>query len=248
MVLDSFRDIIKHTYGLGFIDMVKLVGSDDGVVVQAMDNDRTVVLYGKLKAPIENLDCTIGLSRLAILNGYLNFSPFSSEKATVQVETVTRSGEKLPCEITFDSNQGHVATYRFMSAEIAEEQIKVPPFKGAVWKVVIKPSKGSMRDLASMNNILGSFESTFTVKTNGSELEFHIGTGASDKTKIVFAKDIKGELKHAWQWPIQQVLSILKLHDSSESCTMSFSDQGALKIDINSGLGTYEFILPARTQ
>jgi hypothetical protein len=98
-----------------------------------------------------------------------------------------------------------------------------------------------------MNNILGAFESTFTVRTRGDNLEFLIGSGANDRSALVFASDIEGELKHQWSWPLPQVLAILKLQETSASCTMSFSDQGALKIDIDSGLGNYEYILPART-
>jgi hypothetical protein len=246
-MLDNFLDIIKHTSALGFIDMVKIVGSKTEATVEAMDDDRTVVLYGKLKQPIEGLNGTIGLSRLGILSGYLNFNAFSSDNATIAIKTQQRGTEEVPCEISFDSNAGHTASYRFMSAEIAEEQIKIPPFKGAKWNVIITPTKASLKDLTAMNSILGTFESTFSVRTSGDNLEFLIGEGAADRTKITFAKGIKGELKHSWKWPLTQVLAILKLHDSSESCTMSFSDQGALKIDIDSGIGEYEYILPARS-
>jgi hypothetical protein len=247
MTLDNFLDIIKHTSGLGFIEMVKLTGTNTDVKLEAMDDDRTVVVNATLKNPIDGLDGTIGLSRLGILSGYLNFAPFAESSASVEIKTQKRAnGDEVPAEIKFDSGLGHVAHYRFMSAEIAEEQIKVPPFKGATWQVVITPTKSAMKDLSAMNSILGSFESTFSVRTNDDNLEFLIGSGASDRTTIVFAKDIQGELKHQWSWPLAQVLAILKLHESSASCTMSFSDQGALQIEIDSGLGTYQYILPAR--
>ena len=248
MILDNFLDIIKHTSGLGFIEMAKLTGDGAGAEIEAMENDRTVVLYGKLKNPITGLDGTVGLSRLGILNGYLNFNPFTSDGASIEIATQDRNGVDIPAEVAFKSADGHTASYRFMSADIAEEQIQVPPFKGATWDVVITPTKSAMADLTAMSNILSGFEATFTVKTSGTNLEFLIGEGASDRSKLIFSSDITGSLKHQWSWPLAQVLSILKLNDSSESCTMSFSDQGALKIDVDSGLGEYQYILPARSK
>jgi len=248
MILDNFQDIIKHTSGLGFIEMVKLTGEATDATIEAMDEDRTVVVYGKLKNPVDGLDGVVGLSRLGILSGYLGFTPFGTDNATVDIRTQQRNGTDIPCEIAFDSHNGHTAAYRFMSAEIAEEQIKVPPFKGATWDVVITPAQSALRDLNAMNGVLGAFESVFTVSTVDSNLVFSIGEGASDRSKITFAKDISGSLKHAWSWPLPRVLSILKLQESSANCTMSFSDQGALKISIGSGLGEYEYILPARSK
>lgn len=248
MILDNFQDIIKHTGGLGFIEMVKLTGDSTEVKVEAMDNDRSVVLYGTLKNPIDGLEGVIGLGRLGVLSGYLNFDAFSEDGAKVSIVTQEKNGEQIPTEICFDSDKGHVASYRFMGSAIAEEHIKVPPFKGVTWDVVVTPTKSSLKDLNAMNSILGQFESTFSVKTSGDKLFFSIGSGASDRTKLVFADGIVGELKHQWSWPLAQALAILKLHDTSASCEMSFSDQGALKIEIDSGLGVYEYILPARAE
>ena len=58
---------------------------------------------------------------------------------------------------------------------------------------------------------------------------------------------MKGKLSKGWAWPLAQVLSILKLSDTSQA-NMSFSDQGAMQISIDSGTATYDYILPARSQ
>jgi hypothetical protein len=75
-------------------------------------------------------------------------------------------------------------------------------------------------------------------------LNFSIGSGPTDRTNLPFAKGITGSLKHQWSWPLSQVLSILKLIDN-EDVTIHFSDMGAMKIDIDSGIGRYSYILPA---
>lgn len=245
MIIDSFMDILKHTHGLGFIELVKLTGDDKSVTIEAMDPDKSVVVNGTLNTPIDKLEGTIGLSRLSVLSGYINYPPFSSDNANSGI--VKHKVHDTPFEIKFDSKAGHVSHYRFMAESVANDQIKVPPFKGATWNVEIEPTKRGLRDLATMNGILGSFESVFSVQTVNNNLEFSIGAAGSDRTKLVFAEDVQGVLAHTWSWPLSQVLSILKLQDTSKSCKMSFSDQGALKIEIDSEMGTYQYILPARS-
>ena len=75
----------------------------------------------------------------------------------------------------------------------------------------------------------------------------NIGDGANDRVEIPFAQNVQGKLTKGWAWPLAQVLSILKLSDTSQA-SMSFSDQGAMQISIDSGTATYDYILPARSQ
>ena len=247
MIFDSLQDVIKHTYSLGFIDLVKIRYDEenDNSIIEAMDADRSVVIQGTLKQPIEGLTSTIGLSRMGVLDGYLKFSPFADKSAQVEIVKSDRGGKEVPSEVSFESGKGHTSSYRFMAEEIAEDQIKVPTFKGASWNVTIEPTKAALKDLATMNNILGAFEKTFTVKTEGDKLELYIGSSA-DRTRLEFASGISGSLSQVHRYPLEQVLSIMKLHDSSKSTRMNFSDQGALKIDVDSGMGDYTYILPAR--
>ena len=245
-IKNNFLDLIKHTSKLGFIEMVKLIGDGTETKLEAIDNDKVVVIYGKLNDPIDGLEGTVGLSRLGILDGFLHFPPYESDNASVEISTQLRGTESTPSGVSFDSNDGHQANYRFMAEMQANEQIKVPPFKGATWNVEIEPTKQNLRDLSYISGVMGSYESTFMVKTIGDNLEFHVGTGSSDRSKLTIAKGITGSMSHSWSWPLTHVLSILKLLDSAKKCTMHFSNQGALKIEITSAFGTYQYILPAR--
>jgi hypothetical protein len=245
-ICDPLRDILKHTNGLGFIEMVKLIGTTKDAKIEAMDNDKSVIMYGQMYQPIEGIDSTVGMSRLNVLKGCIDYQNFGSDKAKVSVVKQTRESVDVPVEIKFDSGNGTKANYRFMAEAMVNEQIKVPPFKGAKWNAVVEPTKAAIADLAYFGNMLGSFESTFIVSSENDALYFSIGQGTNDRTIFKFADGVSGNLKN-WAYPLSQVLSILKLSSSSD-CTMSFSDMGALKIDIDSGLGKYEYILPARQQ
>ncbi len=240
MHLDQFKDIVKHTHSLGFIEMVKLVGTTTDAKIEAIDADKTVVVYGEMYQPVKDVAVTVGLSRLAQLKGFIDLH----EKSTVSVTSETRGATTAPTELKFDNGEGEVAAYRFMSEAMANEQIKVPPFKGASWNVTIKPEQKSIARLSSYSGILGAFEKRFTVSVTGGVLNFSIGSGPTDRSNIPFAKGVTGTLAHQWSWPLTQVLSILKLNDN-EDVTMNFSDMGALKIEVDSGIGKYSYILPA---
>lgn len=239
-MLDQFKDIVKHTHSLGFIEMVKVIGSATAAKIEAIDADKTVVIYADMYQPIKDIETTVGLSRLAQLKGFIDLH----DKSVVSIVSEMRNNVSVPTELKFDNNEGEVAAYRFMSETMANEQIKVPPFKGATWDVTITPEKKKIARLSAYQGILGGTEKRFIVSTSKGTLNFSIGSGPTDRSNVPFATDITGSLKHQWSWPLTQVLSILKLNDN-EDVTMHFSDMGALKIDVDSGIGKYSYILPA---
>ena len=61
MLLDSLKDIVKHTHSLGFIEMVKFVGTAADAKIEAIDADKTVVLYGEMYQPLKDMQATVGL-------------------------------------------------------------------------------------------------------------------------------------------------------------------------------------------
>jgi hypothetical protein len=175
----------------------------------------------------------------------LEFPGFADSKLA-SIVTELRNGVSAPTEIKFDSGTGNTANYRFMSEAMVNEQIKVPPFKGATWNLTIVPEKKKITELAYFQGVLGGFEKRFVVSVDSKNtLIFSVGSGPTDRTIVPFATNVVGTMKHQWSWPLAQVLSILKLSDTASSVTMSFSDMGALKIDIDSGIGKYSYILPA---
>ncbi len=220
-ILDSMKDIVKHTSSLGFIDMVKIVGTEEDAKIEAIDADKTVVIYGSMYQPILGLESTIGVSRMGILKGFLDFPPYAGDKAKVEIIAETRGGESVPTEIKFDSGTKSVSNYRFMSETMVNEQIKVPPFKGATWNLTIIPEKKKIAELSQFSGILSGQEKRFTVSVDSDgTLIFSIGSGPTDRTTLAFATNVTGTLKHQWSWPLAQVLSILKLGEAAETTTV----------------------------
>ena len=248
MLKDVLLDIVDHTHSLGFIQAVKLENTDEGTMVEAMDDDRTVVLKGKLNNKLQEVPGLIGMGRLGVLSGYLNYEAYKNDGGNIDVVTATRDGKQVAEELKFTSPAGYTANYRFMVSSLIEEQLKTIKFKGVTWDVSVEPTQQNIQDLTYFNSIMGGFEPTFVAKTDGSTLKFYIGDGANDRTELPIASNVQGKLTKGWAWPLAQVLSILKLRSNAKSTKMSFSDQGAMQIVVDSSIGTYEYILPARSQ
>lgn len=247
MLAEVLTDVLAQTHGLGFIEMMKIDSDSTGTKIAAIDDAKTVVIYGTLNAPMTELNGVVGLSRMAVLQGYLKFPPFTSDTSTIEIKTTQRDGVDVPTEVSFVSTDGHESSYRFMHKDVIEEQIQVPSFNGATWDVVIKNTDDLMKDLSYFNGVLGAFEPVFTAKTDGTDLNFYIGSGATDRATVPVAKSVNGTLTGA-TWPLVEVLAILKLAVKAEDCTLSFSNKGVLKIEMETKLGKYEYLLPARAK
>ena len=162
--------------------------------------------------------------------------------AKVEIETQSRNGEDIPLEISFESSEGHSGSYRFMLADVINQQLKAIKFKGAEFDVNIEPSQKMMKDLTYFNTILAAYEANFMPKTEEGALYFHVGDGGSDRTKIIIDNNVEGEINTEWKWPLDVVLRILRLGDNS-TIDMSFNNQGLLQIKVDSGMGVYTYLL-----
>lgn len=245
-IKDTLKDVIKHTHGLGIFEMVKITGTAEATSVETVDAEKTVIFKGTTVNPVPDfVDNTVGLSRMSVLDGYLKYPGFDADDATVAVKTQERNGETVPTEVTFKDVNGTDASYRFMLADVINQQLKEIKFKGAEFDINIVPTQKNLKDLGYFNSVLSAFESTFSPRTQDGKLYFHIGDNGGDRTKILVAEAVDGELTHEFRWPLDIVLKILRLSDSS-NVVMSFNAKGLLQIKVHSGLGEYTYLLPSK--
>ena len=71
---------------------------------------------------------------------------------------------------------------------------------------------------------------------------FYFGDANTHAGSFVFEANVKTKLKQNWSWPITQVISILNLDGNK---VMKIADAGAMMISVDSGLASYDYILPA---
>jgi hypothetical protein len=241
---DILLDIIRHTGGLGFLDAVKVSGSEEATIIESMHADRTVILKAKLLKPSLDLVGDFGMGRFNILSGYLNFANFKADDATLTITRKDRDGKKVPEELQFKDVQGQSSVYRFMSADVIPEQAK---FLGTTWDVEVEPSRSKIQEFSQLAGILSSVEPWFLVKVVDKQLRFYIGeeVSTSDRAFLIIETGIKGDLKSDIFWPIQEVLSIFKL-GLEENMKVAFTGKGAMQIVMTSPYAEYTYLLPAR--
>jgi hypothetical protein len=243
---DILQDIVKHTHGLGFLDLVKISGEADATSIDSMAEDRSVILQGAFKKAQPEMVGTFGMPQLNKLDIHLK-CPEYKDKANITVLTGTRNGAETPTGIHFENEKGDFKNdYRFMNADIINEKLKTVKFKGVKWDVEIEPTIASVQRF-NFQSVANTEHNSFVVSTKDGNLIFTFGDQSSHGGEFVFASGVVGTLDKGWSWPVAQVLQILKLSDSAK-LTLHFSNEGAMQVTVDSGLGEYKYIIPAQAQ
>lgn len=246
-IRDVMRDVLKHTHSLGMFEMAKIRGDVSETAIETMDKDKTVIVKGKTHAPVADFaGHTVGLSRMSVLDGLLKYPGFQTDEATVEVVTQERNGTDVPVEIRFLDQNGSDAHYRFMLADVVNQQLKDVTFKGADDDVTIVPSAKNLADLKHFGGVLAGLEDKFSPRTEDGALYFLIGDAGSDRTKVMINPAVEGEITRDMTWSLVTVLTILRLGDTS-NITMGFNNKGLLKIVVDSGISEFTYLLPAQS-
>jgi len=241
---DNLLDIVKNTYGLGIIDLVKINGADTETNIEALAEDRSVIVKAKLNTPETGFKGTFGMPNLGKLSTILGI-PEYKENAQITLTTQERNGDQVPVGIHFENATGDFKNdYRFMSQEIVNDKLKTVKMRDVTWNVEFEPSANDIQRLKFMAQA-NSEETTFIAKTEGTDLKLYFGDHSTHAGNFVFHSGVQGTLSKGWAWPVAAVISILSLTGDKK---FSISDEGAAKITVNTGISTYEYILPAQSK
>ena len=239
---DYLLDIVSHTHSLGMIDLVKVTGSADSTLINAVGEERVAIVEAQFHNPVPEFIGTFGMPNLRKLNTILNI-PEYKEDAKLSITSQIKEDVTAPTGIHFENKAGDFKNdYRFMSAEVVNDKLKTVKFKGVKWGVEIEPSVAAIQRLRFQSQA-NSEETTFIAKTENGNLVFYFGDHSSHAGNFVFAHDVAGTLTKAWHWPVSAVISILSLPGDK---MIRFSDEGAAQITVDSGLAVYNYILPAQ--
>ena len=242
---DTLLDIVKHTHALGFLNLVKIVSDTKETTIESMADDRSVIMKGKFHKPI-GIDGTFGMPQLNKLDILLKV-PEYKDSAKITVSTRNKEGVDYPTGLHFENANGDFKNnYRFMNAEIIEEKLKTVKFRGVNWDIEFEPGMAAVTRL-SYQVQANSEETSFVAKTDNGDLKFTFGDHSTHAGEFIFQPGVTGTLDKNWAWPVAQVLQILKLADSS-TVKMHLSNEGALQLTVDSGIGEYQFILPAQSK
>ncbi len=241
---DILQDLVAHTHALGFIPLVKISATDTATEIEAMAEDRSVIVNAKTKTAVDEFEGIFGMPNLNKLDIHLK-CPEYKEKAKISVVKAQRNGVDIPTGLHFENEAGDFENdYRFMNTEIINEKLKSVKFKGAKWDIEFEPSVASIQKLKFQANA-HSEESVFQVKTDGDNLVFSFGDASTHAGSFTFESGVTGKLKQEWSWPVVQVMSILNLAGDK---TVRIADVGAMQISVDSGIAEYNYILPAQSK
>jgi len=241
---DTLLDIIQHTSALGFIDLIKVTGTDTNTTINAIAEDKSVIISGTFKNPHADFIGTFGMPNLGKLKTILGFDDYDTD-SKISMTRTNRDNIDTPECIHFETKDGSfVNDYRLMAKSVIDDKVKNVTFKGNGWNVEFEPSVASILRLKKQASA-NSEEQNFAIKLEGSDLKIYFGDPSTHSGNFVFQSNVSGSLSNKWQWPVNQVISILSLPGDKK---FRISDQGAAEITVDSGLALYQYLLPAKTK
>ena len=241
-MIDTLKEILAYTHSLGFLDLVKVVGTETTTELNAMASDRTVVLNSKLVQPVTEFEGIFGLHDLSRLNTLVNI-PEYRENATITVNHLKTADRLVPTGITFlNASKDFKNEYRFMSQEVVETQLPPRTRKDIHWDVTIQPSVCAIQRLKYQSQAAGSSASTFQAKVENKDLVFSLGDESSHSGEFKFRTNISGNLKTPRHWPLSHVQGILGLTGDK---VLEISNDGAMQITVTTGQSVHQYTILA---
>jgi len=241
---DILQDVIAHTFGLGCIELIKVTGTLADTQINAVAEDKTVIVSGTFNNPVADFDGVFGMPNLGKLKTILSFDDYDAT-SNITVKRVDNNGVNIPASIHFETKSGDfVNDYRLMSKAIIEEKVKNVTFKGAAWNVEFEPTVAGIMRLKKQSQA-NSEEQNFTTKVENGDLKIFFGDPSTHSGNFVFHPQVTGTLSRTWMWPVKQFLSIMDLVGDK---TVRISDAGAAEITVDSGTAVYRYLLPAQAK
>jgi hypothetical protein len=241
---DTLKDLIEHTHGLGCVELIKITGTDKETTINAVAEDKSVIVSGTFAKPVADFIGVFGMPNLGKLKTILGFDDYD-DTSTVNVTRVQKDGADVPSSIHFETKTGDfINDYRLMLKSIIDEKVKVVTFAGAAWNVEFEPSVAGIMRLkrqASAN----SEEANFVTKVENGDLKIFFGDASTHSGNFVFQPSVKGTLSRSWFWPVKQFQGIMDLVGDKK---VYIADAGAMKITVDSGIAIYTYLLPAQAK
>jgi len=242
---DILQDIINHTLNLGDIDTLKVVGTATETVVTGKTEKNTVFMSGKFKTPVADFIGTFGMPNLPKLKTILGFSEEYDENAKITVLKQKVEAIDQPATIHFENKAGDfVNDYRLMDKTIVESKVPNVVFKGTKWDTDFEPTVAGIQRLKKQS-MLHSEDEVFKTTLKGGNLNVTFGNPSNYSGNFVFHSGLSGALTKTLGWPVKQFISIMDLLGDKH---IYITDQGAMRITVDSGIAEYEYLLPAQSK
>jgi hypothetical protein len=208
-------------------------------------DDGSMMLNATLSETLPELNGIIGLNKLSMLSGLLNFVGFKNREAKVKIKREKKKDIEVATDIIFEAAGVASASHRLMAEAAIPRQVSRVDVNWAI--NIQQPSKLKIAEFAQLAGIYAGLEDQFSIQVKNKELTFYIGNEVSSyKSKYTFAENIEGEIPSGFSWKIKDLISVLKLSDGTKSALKINQTGDLIQVDIDTGLCKYEFMLPAK--
>ena len=241
---DVLLEIVKYTGDLGFIDVIKVTDEKSSTRIEAINEDKSVVVNGEFKEPLNLFAGSFGMSDFSLIKGLCNSPTFKTDNSEIVVVKKIReeSGKEVPVEILFKDNKGQRASYRLMDVSLLPKQAI---FKGVEWDIEFEPFPSKISEFSSFSSLYN--EKFFSVFSEDNNLKFAIGNndGASNNITLNFVENVGNKLDTLY-WPISEFLNIMKLLFEKENNVKIFiSRKGVMLINVETPRAYWKYIMPS---
>jgi hypothetical protein len=242
---EFLTDVIKHVNAIGGLQVAKIDSNEKRTILEAMPEDRSVILHARAATPCEELKGIFGLTKFEMLDGFLSFANYRKDDATLTVKYRDPStGESAPEELVFSDGSGQTSVFRFMSAEHIPD---IGKFLGTQWDVKFHPSQAKVNEFLYLAGVMQSHEHQFSPSVVDTDLVFYIGEkdSSNHRVTVTMAHDITARLTDNMFYDLKHIAPIIKL-GMEENLELAISARGALMLRMANSYVEYSYIFPGR--
>lgn len=242
MILDILKDVNKYVHNIGVLSTVRIEqDKKTGISLQSIAADKQLIVHGSSELKFSDDDCVFGLGQLGQLQSLLS-CPEYEENAKI---TLGKDPSGNLSKIDFANSSGDFTnSYRLMSQQLLDTIMPKMRFLGTKWNLELEPSLNSIKRF-NLQAAANPEETSFTMRLVKTNLEVNFGTPATHSGKFIFAEGIKSKLSGDCVFPIAVFQKILNLSSHAEKAEIKLTDEGLMCIELNSGLITYQYLIPA---
>jgi|JTFO01.1.fsa_nt_gb hypothetical protein len=242
---DAIKDVVKRINQLGFVEAIRVTGTDESTVFAALDPNKTVVIQATMLEPIEELKGEFGITAINLLNGLIGFASYNTEDAefSINYKDCNKYGP-TPSEFVFRDKHGKGSNFRLSSRDNVPNQ---PMVKNVAWDTSFVPDKSKIQEFSSLASLYSSFDEHFSLKIDDGNLVATIGIegSATHSVSMILEEGVEGNLKPHPVWKAAQFLSVLKLA-SDTTYTVSVAERGVMLIDMTTKYANIKVYLLAQ--
>jgi len=241
---DFLQDLVAHTHSLGVLPDIRVKVTDDNALIDALSDDRRVILQAATHSAIPELTGNFGMTNLHKLDLHLK-CPEYRDNAIITLTVEPRGGDNIPTGIHFQNESGDYQNdFRFMNINLLDLSMKSSSVNISNWDIEFQPTQANIQRFKYQVSA-HTEETLFQVSTKDNNLIFSFGDLNTHAGSFVFQTNVTGTIKGEWLWPKSTILNVLNLDGDK---FVKITDKGAFQITVDSGITLYNYIFKAHVK